>query len=159
MNKLVVFILVVAFFVALKGLNSYKSIPVSNEKFEYSQAKANFKNHLNTLAEMKEVKKPKKVVKKKAPEFKLALDTPELQRGSKLYSKCIVCHGKLGAGKKSQNSPKIGGQYDWYIALQIVNMQKGVRVNKVMEPYIKNLSPQDVKDLAAYISKLPWKPL
>lgn len=159
MNKLVVFLVVMAFLVALKGLNSYKSIEVKNDKFDYSKAKEAHEKHKATLAEMEEAKKPKKVVKEKKPEFKLALDTPELQRGSKLYSKCIVCHGKLGSGKKSQNSPKIGGQYDWYIVNQINLMKNGTRVNKVMEPYIKNLSQQDIKDLGAYISKLPWKPL
>ncbi|MFZ9001310.1 MAG: c-type cytochrome [Bacteriovoracaceae bacterium] len=161
MNKLVVFIVVVSFFVALKGLNSYKSIEVSNEPFVYSKAKAAHKEHLKALAEIEEAKKPKveKEQKVKKVEFKVALDTPELKRGFKLYSKCIVCHGKLGSGKKSQNAPKIGGQFDWYVALQISNMQKGIRVNKAMEPYIKKLSSQDIADLSAYISKLPWKPL
>src|SRR5210317_290776 len=112
MNKLVVFILVVSFFIALKGLNSYKSIEVSNEPFEYSKAENAYKNRLKTLAAIEEAKRPKvkKEQKVKKVEFKVALDTPALKRGFKLYSKCIVCHGKLGAGKKSQNAPKIGGQ-------------------------------------------------
>ena len=87
----------------------------------------------------------------------VVLDTEELKNGKKLYAKCIVCHGKYGEGKPAQKAPKIAGQYAWYLEEQVVNIQKGIRVNKVMMPYVKNLSPQDISDISAYVAKLPWK--
>ena len=86
----------------------------------------------------------------------VVLDTPQLTHGSELYKACVVCHGKRGDGKKSQNAPKIGGQMQWYIEKQLTDMKSGARVNKVMMPYLKKLEGNDFKDLAAYISKLPW---
>ena len=59
-------------------------------------------------------------------------------------------------GKKSQNAPKLAGQFDWYILSQLEAMKAGKRVNKVMQPYIKKLSSEDFKDLAAYIVKYSW---
>ncbi len=81
--------------------------------------------------------------------------TPQLERGAKLYKRCVLCHGQRGQGKRSQKAPAIGGQYGWYVESVIVAMQKGERINKLMNPYIKKLSTQDIQDLAAYISKLP----
>lgn len=84
----------------------------------------------------------------------------DAQRGSKLYTKCMSCHGKDGMGKKSQNSPMIAGQYPWYIETQIKNIISGKRENKntkKMYPFVKNLDAKDISDLAAYISSLAPK--
>jgi cytochrome c553 len=158
MTKLSVFFIILIGIIWIKNLSSYKNIEVSNEGFVYTKAQAKYlkkKATLEALEEAKNQSKVKKVVKKKV-EFKLDLNSPGLKRGAKLYSKCIVCHAKLGQGRKSQSAPKIGGQHDWYIVNQVKNMRDGVRINKVMDPYIKKLSDQDIKDLGEYISKLPW---
>jgi cytochrome c553 len=75
-------------------------------------------------------------------------------KGQKLYKKCIACHGKMGEGKKSQKAPRLAGQYDWYIVSSLKAFKSKVRKNPKMLPFIKRLSPQDFKDLAAYISGL-----
>ncbi|MBT3980753.1 MAG: c-type cytochrome [Bacteriovoracaceae bacterium] len=77
--------------------------------------------------------------------------------GKTLYKKCIACHGKAGEGKKSQKAPNIAGQYDWYIVKAITDMKAGKRKNLKMLPFIKKLNEQQIKDLAAYVSSLPWK--
>jgi len=77
--------------------------------------------------------------------------------GEKLYSKCISCHGKEGMGMKSQKSPMIAGQHDWYIESQINAIIKKERDNantKKMMPFVKNLKENEIKDLAAFISKM-----
>lgn len=158
MTKLIVFIIIVSGLIWIKGMSTFHGPSHGNEKFNYDsekEAHISYQKELEAIRKSHEETEEKVEVKK--VEFTMNLDTPELQRGSKLFSKCIVCHNKLGEGRKSQNAPKVGGQFDWYVETQITNMQKGVRVNKVMEPYVKNLSGQDIKDLAAYISKLPWK--
>ena len=161
MNRFLAFIGFVIVLIVVTSLSKYRDLDVKNERFDFDKAK---KNYQAKMMEKEELAKER--AKLLAPKVEVVavtdnkplveLTTPQLVSGSKLYAKCIVCHGKQGQGKKSQNAPHIGGQYDWYIESSIVDMQKGVRENKVMQPYIRKLSAQDVKDLAAYISKLPW---
>jgi len=158
MTRLIVFVVVVIGFFSITYLDGFKNLPRTNKAFNYQGFKKEREGKLKVLDDIKKAKiaalKPK--VEKPKPVFKVDLNTEGLKRGHKLYSKCIVCHGKLGEGKKSQNSPKVGGQFDWYIVSQVKLMQAGVRVNKIMNPYIKRLSAQDIKDLGEYIAKLPW---
>lgn len=80
--------------------------------------------------------------------------------GEKLYSKCISCHGKDAMGKASQKAPMLAGQYDWYIVSQMKAIRDKTRtagqVGK-MYPFVKNLSDQDIKDIAEYVSALDKK--
>jgi len=162
MTRLVLFISFLIAVVLVMGLGAFKNSPVSNERFSFEKAKEQHETKLKTIAELEQARLD---AMKKATEEEevveegplVVLDTPELQRGHDLYAKCIVCHGKAGEGKKSQNAPAIGGQFDWYLEKQVVAMQTGERPNQVMMPYIRALSAQDIKDLANYISKLPWK--
>ena len=76
-------------------------------------------------------------------------------KGAELFKQCIVCHGDKGQGNPTQKAPKLAGQHDWYIAKQIQDIKTGVtRKNPVMVPIVNKLTEQDMKDLAAYISKL-----
>jgi cytochrome c553 len=76
------------------------------------------------------------------------------KNGVKLYKNCVQCHGPKGEGVKDQEGPKIGGQHDWYLEVQIKNFKSGKRSNPKMMPYIKNLSDNDIKDLSLYLSTL-----
>ncbi len=76
-------------------------------------------------------------------------------KGAELYKQCIQCHGEKGDGNPAQKAPRIAGQHDWYVLKQIQDIKAGViRKNPVMIPFVSKLSEQDMKDLAAYISKL-----
>jgi cytochrome c553 len=160
MVSFVGFILVVTL---VSRLTKHQDLPVPNNRFDMKKAKKAYSDKVaehEKLAKMHhEILNPKKTEESEVKEvkFELALDTPELKRGYDLYAKCVVCHGRLGEGKKSQNAPKIGGQMAWYLEQQLVNMKAGIRVNKKMDPYIRKLDEQDFKDLALYLSKLPWK--
>lgn len=158
MTKLIVFSVVLVGIIWINSLSSYKKLEVSNKKFDFKKAEKSYHKEQDFLAALEKARhaKPVKKVAVKKVEFKLDLNTPGLKKGAKLYSKCIVCHGKIGQGRKSQNAPKLGGQYDWYITSQVTMMRDGKRINKVMDPYVKKLSNQDIKDLGEYISKLPW---
>jgi cytochrome c553 len=82
------------------------------------------------------------------------------EKGKKLFSSCVSCHGKTGMGKKSQKAPMIAGQYEWYIESQVKAIQAKERWNenaKKMFPFVKKLKDQDIKDLAAYISSMKLK--
>jgi cytochrome c553 len=157
MARLIYFLIFVGGLVFVMNISKFDKKEVSNEKFDFAKtAEANKKKAeeiAKLMAPKKEEKEEVKVVKA-GPLVELT--TPQLQAGHDLYKKCIVCHGKRGEGKKAQNAPAIGGQYNWYIQTQVANMISGVRVNKVMMPYISRLSTEDVAALSEYISKLPF---
>ena len=77
-----------------------------------------------------------------------------VEKGAQLYGTCIQCHGEKGLGIEAQKAPRVAGQHDWYIYTQLVNFKSKQRVNEKMYPYIKNLSEQDFKDLAAFVAQL-----
>lgn len=156
MTRIVTFGIALMAIVLVLGLRNYKG-EISNERFDYEKTRVLHEKKVEELEKLNQpLESEAKVVEVKKEGPLVELTTPELQRGSELYKKCIACHGVAGEGKKAQNAPKIGGQYDWYITLQISNMKNKVRVNKVMDPFVSRLSDQDMKDLGTYISKLPW---
>ena len=87
--------------------------------------------------------------------FPILTYAQDTAKGAVLFKQCIVCHGDKGDGIPAQKAPRIAGQHDWYIAKQLQDIKAGVtRKNPVMVPIVSKLSEQDMKDLAAYISKL-----
>lgn len=66
---------------------------------------------------------------------------------------CAACHGPKGI---SINPlwPSLAGQQEAYLAKQIKEFRDGVRVEATMQPFVANLTDQDVADLAAYYASL-----
>ena len=82
-----------------------------------------------------------------------AQDNPT--RGKILYEKkCTTCHGAEAMGIKSQEAPRLRGQYDWYLVSSLKKFVSGERKNPKMLPYLKGLTEQDFEDIAAYLSAL-----
>lgn len=162
MTKLVTFIGVLIAMAGVLFLTQYKSLPVSNERFSFENSREAHETRLAELAAL-EAKRlallnpVEEEIIEEVPVELVALTTPQLVNGHELYQKCIVCHGRAGEGRLSQNSPAIGGQHEWYIISSLTDMKEGRRVNAVMNPYLRPLEANDFKDLAAYISLLPWK--
>jgi cytochrome c553 len=75
-------------------------------------------------------------------------------KGATLFKQCILCHGEKGDGNPAQKAPRISGQYDWYIIKQLGDMKALRRKNPIMTPFLSKISEQDMKDLAAFITKL-----
>lgn len=159
MGRFVFFFAALIAIAVVMNFRDYKKFEVNNERFDFQKTKAAKEAKLAELEALEEARLAAMEPKEEKAEVEegplVELTTEQLKRGSELYKKCIVCHGKAGQGKKSQNAPAIGGQFDWYVETQLTNMQNGTRVNAVMDPYIKKLSAEDIQDLAAYISKLP----
>ncbi len=140
-------------------------MPFTNERFDYQKEKELHKEFLLSLAPFRSNAeenlndKEKSVAQEDAGTEKplVPLISDELSRGSKLYAKCIACHGKFGQGNSTLVAPRIGGQYDWYIVSQLQSMKEGTRVNQQMMPFVRPLSEQDMKDLGAYVALLPGK--
>ncbi|MHB1143309.1 MAG: c-type cytochrome [Thiobacillus sp.] len=70
---------------------------------------------------------------------------------------CVACHAADGNSATPAN-PKIAGLNAEYINKQLSNFKSGERKNPVMAGIVKDLSPQDMQNLAAYFSAQQPKP-
>ena len=66
--------------------------------------------------------------------------------------KCIECHGEVGAG--TNNVPRIAGQHQDYVALQLHYYRDALRVNKLMNRNVKNISDEQIVAVTEYIRTL-----
>jgi len=60
-------------------------------------------------------------------ELRLRPITVDIEEGKKLYSSCIACHGTLGEGNVSFNSPALANTDSWYLYRQLMNFKKRIR--------------------------------
>lgn len=75
---------------------------------------------------------------------------------------CVACHSTDGNSVAPAN-PKIAGQFPEYLHKQLVNFKpqagkKAERENAVMTGMVANLSPDDMKNLAAFYASQKLKP-
>jgi cytochrome c553 len=82
--------------------------------------------------------------------------------GAKKAEVCVECHGPKGNSTQGKY-PILAGQTSRYIYLQLKDFKEGRRSHPDMTPMAKDLSREDMFDLAAYFSgqKLvttPFKP-
>ncbi|QGZ63154.1 c-type cytochrome [Paraburkholderia acidisoli] len=74
-------------------------------------------------------------------------------RGATLSLRCTMCHGPRGLSMA--NSPNLAGQYATAVYKELHDFQTGARQNAVMSPMARDLSDQDMRDLAAYYASIP----
>lgn len=65
---------------------------------------------------------------------------------------CVACHGADGNSPAPVN-PKLAGQHAEYLNKQLTNFKSGERANPIMAGMVAALSPEDMKNLAAYFSE------
>ncbi len=86
------------------------------------------------------------------------LPSGNLAAGEKLAShknastgqSCIDCHGANGNAPIDPSYPKLGGQYGDYLAQALQSYRGGKREHALMSSQAKDLSDQQIADLAAY---------
>lgn len=66
---------------------------------------------------------------------------------------CVECHGATGDAPKEKDQPILAGQYFDYIVKALSDYKTGKRVNAVMNGVAKELSRQDIEDLATWFSR------
>jgi len=66
---------------------------------------------------------------------------------------CAACHGAKGI---SPNDlwPNLAGQKEGYLVKQLKMFRDGERSDPMMAPMVKNLTDEDIANLAAYYSSL-----
>ena len=75
------------------------------------------------------------------------------QAGAEKAAVCAACHGQNGI---SGNPlwPNLAGQQEQYLAKQIKSFRDGERSDVSMQPFVANLTDQDIEDLAAHYASL-----
>ena len=67
---------------------------------------------------------------------------------------CAACHGMDG-NSATPDYPKIGGQYEDYLAKALRDYKSGARKNPVMGAMAAPLTAQDIDNVTAYYAKQP----
>jgi cytochrome c553 len=65
---------------------------------------------------------------------------------------CADCHGATGDAPKEKDQPILAGQYADYLVKALSDYKSGKRVNAVMNGVAKELSRQDIENLAAWFA-------
>ena len=78
---------------------------------------------------------------------------PEIDKGQAIVNNvCAACHGPDGNSTTTAN-PKLAGQFPEYLEKQLVNFKANTaRKNPVMMGMSANLSPEDIRNVAAYFA-------
>lgn len=74
-------------------------------------------------------------------------------RGKEKAATCEACHGKDGMAI-DPNYPDLAGQYQSYLVKSLADYRSGARTNAIMASFAKNLTNQDIEDLAAWYASL-----
>lgn len=70
---------------------------------------------------------------------------------------CVACHGADGNSPAPAN-PKLASQYPDYLNKQLTNFKSGERKNPIMMGMVAALTPEDMKNLAAYFGSQKLAP-
>ena len=79
--------------------------------------------------------------------------TEDATAGRQKALQCQGCHG-LDGRAKVPGAPHIGGQVKEYLAKSMRDYKSGARKDEVMAVVVRQLSDQDIEDLAAYYAGL-----
>jgi cytochrome c553 len=81
----------------------------------------------------------------------------DVEAGGKKAEVCVPCHGP-GGNSTAPAFPILAGQTARYIYLQLKDFKEGRRSEPQMDPFVKDLSRQDMFDLAAYFAAQKPRP-
>lgn len=68
---------------------------------------------------------------------------------------CAACHGKDGNTPIDPSYPKLAGQHRDFLQRALLDYKSEARKNAIMVGQAKQLSRQDIENLAAYYAGLP----
>jgi cytochrome c553 len=95
------------------------------------------------------------------PDRGQAQDPAEVAAGANIYKNgvaarevpaCNACHADDAHGNGAV--PRLAGQHRAYLASQLEAFKSNVRANDMMNPNAKNMTPQDIEAVSAYLASL-----
>lgn len=78
-----------------------------------------------------------------------------ITKGKATGQSCIDCHGAEGNAPIDATYPKLGGQYGDYLAHAMTMYRDSTREHALMGQQAKELTDQQIADLAAYFASRP----
>ena len=81
----------------------------------------------------------------------------DVEAGRRKAEPCLACHGANGNSAVPQ-FPILAGQTARYLYLQLKDFKEGRRKEPAMEPFIANLTREDMFDLAAFFASQRIRP-
>lgn len=76
----------------------------------------------------------------------------DAQAGQAKSATCAACHGADGNSVVAL-WPRLAGQHASYLVKELKDIQSGLRPVPEMAPFVKDLTEQDMQDIAAYYSQ------
>ncbi|MFC7396861.1 c-type cytochrome [Chelatococcus sp. GCM10030263] len=80
-------------------------------------------------------------------------EAADAQAGRQKATTCQACHGLDGLSKHPE-APNLAGQIENYLAKALREYRSGERKNEMMTIVTKDLSDQDIDDLAAFYASI-----
>ncbi len=85
-----------------------------------------------------------------------------VEAGKAAYQVCAACHGPDGMGNEAMNAPRLAGQHDWYLKLELQEYKSGLRgthpedsFGAQMRPMAMTLASEEAIDnVVAYLNSL-----
>jgi cytochrome c553 len=77
----------------------------------------------------------------------------DVAAGRRKALQCQACHGLDGLSKLPE-APHLAGQPERYLVKSLEDYRTGARKDEMMALVVKNLSAQDIADLAAYYAAI-----
>jgi cytochrome c553 len=81
------------------------------------------------------------------------VEAADARAGRQKITACQACHGLDGLSKTPE-SPNLAGQVESYLVKALMEYKSGARQNESMNIVAKDLSDQDMADIAAYYSSI-----
>jgi cytochrome c553 len=87
--------------------------------------------------------------------------SPEIAAGKKIFTEgipsenvpaCMSCHGEKAEGNGP--IPRLSGQHRAYLARQLEAFASMARANEIMHENSKNLTPEEISEVTAYLATL-----
>lgn len=83
---------------------------------------------------------------------------PDLAKGQAISTQvCAACHTADGS-RGSPANPILAGQHPEYLVKQLTEFKEGKRNNAIMKGFASALSPEDMKNVAAFYASKSAKP-
>jgi cytochrome c553 len=81
-------------------------------------------------------------------------------RGEIAFEICQGCHRAHALGRPDGSYPRLAGQHATVLIKQMTDVRAGRRKNEKMLPFVDKhvVGPQDIADIAAYLTRLPSPP-
>ena len=71
------------------------------------------------------------------------------------YAHCASCHLHDGAGRPDGSIPRLAGQRQAVLESKLHRLRAGTMSLPVMDPFARTLAPQEISEIAKYLSALP----